>query len=493
MPSNEPEKEADLAASESDNLLEEVPQNEGGDIPIESDATAKEIEKYRQELSDGGSKVEETDHLRIKYQKDITPVSIAEKDRENIESFSAESLKELEKTYEQGFGIFPASDPKENFYEQIWTRDFAHASGNFFETQNPQAVKDSLETIFSHQKENGMLPLRVEKQYMMLKLTPFLRGLAKPAFNLIEKRIKGRGERPVYEGQDFSGAEDTVPAAIIAAGEFFVTSQEGRKFAEENFDKLKLALDFFETKVDPADGLASVKTKNSDWLDSIKRTGKLGGINVLWARSLKMMSFMASQLGKDEDAHEYREKFQKTKAGIMEKLYDKEGAYFRAEEGTNRIEATASIFGSLYLLGPKECARVQATLKSRLKTPSGLKNFDPPYPRKQVLTPHKLIGLSGYQNEFVWPWVTCQNIQAKIKIAQEHQDSVVRDRFKKEAVEDLLDMTKLFKDAGGAYEIFEPDSRKPAIKRFYKPPKNIMGNLAAYEGAHLQMKELGWI
>ena len=81
----------------------------------------------------------------------------------------------------------------------------------------------------------------------------------------------------------------------------------------------------------------------------------------------------------------------------------------------------------------------------------------------------------------------------KIKIALEHPDETIKEQYKKEAVEDLLDMAKLFKDARGAYEIFQPDTRKPAITKWYKPPQNLMGNLAAYEGAYLQLKELGWI
>lgn len=431
--------------------------------------------------------------LRFRRTGDRAPVPLAKREKELIESTASEGARRLEDNYEPGFGVFPSANPEENFYEQLWTRDFAHAAGNYFATQRPKALKDSLETVFSHQRKDGMLPLRTEKQYMLLKLIPGLRNFAEPVFNLIEKGIRGRRERPVYEGQDFSSAEDTVPAAVIAAGEFFIASPEGRKFVEENFDKIKKAAEFFETKVDPKDGLASTKKMNADWADSINRGGKLGGINVWWARSLKLMSFMSSQLGRKEDAALYRRKFQNTKRSVVEKLYDKDGAYFRAEEGKDRVDAAASVFGSLYLLDPKECVRVQETFKKRMKTNSGLKNFDPPYPSEQIMWPHKLIGHEGYHNKDIWPWVTCQNIQVKIKIALEHPDAAVRNQYKTEAVEDLLDMAKLFRDAGGAYEIFEPDTRKPAVKRWCKPPQNLMGNLAAYEGAYLQLKELGWI
>lgn len=424
---------------------------------------------------------------------DYSPVVLDETTRVTIDKAALEGKIKLEKNYQSGFGIFPAGAPEENFYEQVWTRDCSQATLNHYAIKEPQAAKDSLETIFKHQRNDGALPFRIERQYMLLKVTPGLRSLAKPMFNLIERVIKGREERPVYEGQDFSSAEDTVPLTIMAAGEFALASPEGKKFAEENFDKLVKAINFFRTKVDSEDGLAVLKNKNADWEDSIIRGGKLGGINVLWARSLRLMGALATQLGKRQEAVAYREEFQKVKDSIMQKLYNQKEGYFMAEEGTDRLDTTASISGCLYLLNPAESVRVQESFKKRVKTPSGLKNFDPPYPPSQILWPHRVIGHQGYHNEKIWPWVTCQNIHVKIKIALDHPDASTRNQYKNEAVNDLADMAKLFNEAGGAYEIFEPKNRKPAIGRLYKPPKNLMGNLAAYEGAHRKMKELGWI
>ena len=98
-----------------------------------------------------------------------------------------------------------------------------------------------------------------------------------------------------------------------------------------------------------------------------------------------------------------------------------------------------------------------------------------------------------YHNKFVWPWVTLQNIQVKVKIATEHKDESVREAYRREAVDDLVKMAKLFREAGGAYEIFEPDESKAAGMRFYKPPQYFMGTMATYQSAYAQLKELGWI
>ena len=437
--------------------------------------------------------MEENETVQLPGLADRTPVPLSTEDRELIEQEARAGVAKLEHNYIPGFGVFPSGDPEDNFYNQVWTRDFSHAGGTYFATHNPAAFVDSLRTILSYQRTDGSLPLRVEREYLLLKVVPGLRILAKPLFELIEHLLKGRTERPVYEGESFSSAEDTVPITIAAIGELVSGSETGRAFVAEHFEQLRKAITYFEAKIDPIDSLASCRPQNTDWADSINRGGKLGGVNIAWARALSVMSVMAHHLGHLREAEKYQEAFGRVQRSVMEKLYNKEKSFFRAEEGKERIDTVASIFGALFLLSPAECVQMQETFKLRILTKSGLKNFDPPYPRAQILWPHRLIGHEGYHNRYVWPWVTCQNIQVKIKIALQHPDSLVRQQYKREAVEDLCDNAKLFDTAGGAYEIFHPDTRQPVLTRWYTPPKNLMANLATYENVYDQLKKLGWL
>ncbi len=98
---------------------------------------------------------------------DRSPVALSAGDKELIESQANEYEAKLKDNYEPGFGIFPAKCPDENYCHQMWTRDFAQAGADYFATRNPEAFKDSLRVVFSHQHEKGMLPLRVEKEYMI--------------------------------------------------------------------------------------------------------------------------------------------------------------------------------------------------------------------------------------------------------------------------------------------------------------------------------------
>jgi GH15 family glucan-1,4-alpha-glucosidase len=206
------------------------------------------------------------------------------------------------------------------------------------------------------------------------------------------------------------------------------------------------------------------------------------------------MEFMSRQIGKTEEADIYKEMASKVNKSIREKLYDKETGCIKSAVDDDRIDTTASIYAGLYLLTPTEAEKMQQTFKEKVLTPSGfLMNHDRPYPSTQKQLPHKLIGHTGYHDKYAWPWVMCQNIQVKIRIALQHPDESVKEKYKKEAIEDLVVAAENFKENKGAYEILNPDTGKPASSRTYKPPKDFMASWASYLGAHNQAVKLGWI
>src|SRR3989344_406707 len=345
----------------------------------------------------------------------------------HLDALAARYAALLAKHYERGFGISPAAEPHENFYRQGWARDFSHAAAHYFIYSDPQAVEDSLSTIFRHQRADGSLPFRVEKEYLLLKLTPGLQCLARPFFRLMEERLRGKAERPVYRGEDFSSAEDTIPAVLLVAEMYRASGERGATFVAAHKDACTRARGYFAKKCGP-DGLVSVAAGNVDWADSITRGGKLGLLNVLWVRTLEADS---AQDGRRDFAH--------AKRALMDMLYDQKGAFFRTAAGEDRADTAATILGALFFLDANECVRVEETLKAKMARPSGLGNFDPPYPSHSVRLSFRLIGHGEYHNAYVWPWVSLQNIHVKIKIAQTHPEEAVREQYKKEAVDDLND------------------------------------------------------
>jgi len=480
--------------------IESVPKEQGSPLSRASDFP--EALAIKEAIGDAALKVEPGEATKL--EPDLTEpkvrnsVQVSSADKALVTETATAIETKIDKHYEPGFGVSP-SESGGNFDHQLWARDFSHAAGTHFAATHPEAAKDSLSTILRNQREDGALPYKTEQLYGMLQIIPGAgKFLAKNLFDLFEGKIKKRKERPVYEGQDLNGAEDTVPAVILATGDFFLASEMGREFVAENFDQLKKAMEFFRKKIDPEDSLVNVARYGPDWTESIKRKGKLGTINVWWARSLRVMQKMAKELGRTEDAEAFGAEYEKVKGNVMDKIYDKKEGYFRAKAGEDRLDTGACVFGAMYLLSPEEAVRVEENLSKRVKHSSGLVNFDPPYGNNEIQAIPRLAGNGGYHNEYVWPWLTCENIQVKIKIALKHPDEAVRERYKKEAVEDLINISKLFQEMGGAYETVKPDEPEPAVAKrlgltVFTPAKNFMGSMAAYQSANRRLTELGWI
>jgi len=406
-------------------------------------------------------------------------------------SESAESFdKCIHSHYIPGFGLMPAGERNENFYAQIWARDAAHAAASYCSEAYPDAVKDSLETIFRHQLSNGALPYRVEKEFGLVRLIPGLWRLASPLFRLIEG--KKRLERPLYEGESSNGGEDTVPAVILAAGTYLRTSH-GNKYAREYFRHLIDAVHFFETKVDPSDGLAVMTRFSPDWAESIQRKGKLGYVNIIWVESLYVMNQIALEIGEDALATEYASKYERSKRSLLEKIYNSKEHYFRAKVGEDRIDTPASLLGALFFLDTDEAVAVEKTLRQKVRGPIGYHNFEPKYQTKEISLVTRFFGVKSYHNDFVWPWVSCQAIRLMIWIAERHQSAEVRDEYKAKALESLIQTAELFRDLGGAYETVHYSEKVKAQSLFYYPPRNFLASLAGFMGAFKKMQSLGWM
>jgi hypothetical protein len=369
----------------------------------------------------------------------------------------------------------PSGNPKDNFYGQLWARDFAHAASNYFAEHNPQAVIDSLETLLRHQRPDGALPYRVEREYAALRVVlpfPGVWRVTRFLFDVFEKSMRGRVEIPAYEGE-FNGAEDTVPAVLLAVGALCMKSDRGREFVAKHFSSLEQALVYFKKKTDPSDGLAVVTHSNPDWAETIQRKGKLGFVNILYTESIKRMADITDAVGRD--SRSYRSEYELLKKNVLSTLYDASGAYFRTQAGDTRLDTVASVLGARFLLEAEEALRVIHTLDARCMRSSGLVNFDPPYPLAQVLWIPRLFGNAGYHNAFVWPWVTCEYVRTLANIAKGTSNTEEREVLIQKAEGVLNGLAELFRENCAA-EVFIADKRIPARSFFYNPPKNFLGS-----------------
>ena len=102
----------------------------------------------------------------VRLPKNEKEAEISGEEKELISDTARQGRDILKRHFMPELGVIPSENPEENFYNQLWARDAAHFVGNV--PEDFVAAWTSLANIFKHQKENGMLPFRVEKEYMMV-------------------------------------------------------------------------------------------------------------------------------------------------------------------------------------------------------------------------------------------------------------------------------------------------------------------------------------
>ena len=393
-----------------------------------------------------------------------------------------QALTKARDAYGRGFGFYTSSDPNSQFGQEIWTRDVAVAIASMART-NPAACIESLASLIGHIKSDGSIPLRIEwvrHWANYVQPFPWLRShgldfMSRKTGYAVFERIHGA-----------LPARDTVPSLIIACAQLYKTSRVGRDFVALHWEKLDAAMER-ETGFTDADGLL-IGGKLQDWADSIARSGKLATVNGIYVRALQEMAFMTAGLGKDNRALAYTERYEQVHTSYMRVFWREHEGYIRAAVGDNTIDAMANVYACLYHVGPVQAVRIQEKLQ-KLVAPNGLlRNFDTPYPRSMIAARYRLAGIGNYHNTTTWPWVTTENILAKLRIARLHPDPAIRQQFFLQSEADFVTISSNHMKNGDFYEVVDPETGAPmSFRRFglltYRSSVGFMESIATYIAA----------
>lgn len=256
---------------------------------------------------------------------------------------------------------------------------------------------------------------------------------------------------------------DDIPMVILASYELFPLLSQDENLMKIRWEQMVKAIEkeiTFEKN-----GLVS-GVKFQDWVDSIHRKGKLSNINILFYQALRGMARMAEHLGKQEEQKYYLSKAKELKEKIMQAFWHEDG-FIKAGSQDSRFDTFSNILGTLYLVTPEQAVQIQNNIiKKNMIQNSLLKNFDRPYPQDVISKIVKLGKMEDYHNHYSWPWVTCMNIIAKLKIVSEHSDEKIRQCFKSEALEDFINISQLFNEDKGVYEIVDEETDLPIQRKY---------------------------
>jgi len=301
---------------------------------------------------------------------------------EKAYEIAAESLRQCY----SDFGILAGK----RHFDDYWARDCFFGCLGALKLKDYYIVKKSFELFLKYQKDDGQLPMRI--------------GQYDVNFKFIGIRI--RAEILPRYGDDKNNSKTTDPNSlfIISLHEYLKKTQD-YPFFEENYKKIKAAIDWNFSQDSDNDLLIEEKPY-ANWMDSIKKQGKVLYTNICHWKAVESFSKMAHK----EDAEKYSIMSGKIKDRINELFWN--GNYFVDWVKENVKYDYFSSDGNLLAVYFGFVTRMQ-----KKKILAGLNKFKensilietsyPFYSKKFVSLRLKLVGMGDYHNGLYWLWLSC--------------------------------------------------------------------------------------
>tara|TARA_A100001015_G_scaffold321124_1_gene450257 strand:- start:1759 stop:2985 length:1227 start_codon:yes stop_codon:yes gene_type:complete len=327
-------------------------------------------------------------------------------------------------------------------FSDLWVRDACYAGIGALSCEFNNEVKRSIETMSTHCKDNGQIPLRVGSKYFFLKYL----GLSK------------KNKDPMYFEDKYSGSVpmDSNSLFIILLHEY-VKKTKDIAFLEHHFFIALKAINWLILHTNKKDLLT--EGNYSGWADSLKKKGMVLYTNVLYLKSLQSMFELSNLLDQEHLSH----RFQKRYLSSLDKFnacFWKETHYIDTIPTKERgIFSTDGNLLAIYfdIATPSQINQIFSTISSlNMDTDFCIETNSPKYPMNMIYAPFYLIRLHDYHNGLRWLWLEALYIICKEKCGFQH-----------EARRRLFELSKKIVEFNGIYEVYEKNG--PPVKRlFYK-------------------------
>ena len=286
-----------------------------------------------------------------------------------------------------------------NQYGSVWTRDFCFASGGLLASGERQPVEDTLEQIAAHQRPDGLYP-RLLDSYS--PITRFIRaGLG--------SRIPLRAPlRPNFISDHLVLAYDSNALVVDAACR---AARGNRAFGERLLPSMERALAWCRARML---GGFIFQPPFSDWKDTIAaRRGAVFFTQLQYWKALGSLAELCDALGKGAAAQARREEAARFDDKVQSAFWDESGGFLRDTLELPLLSTDGNLAAVAWGFVPREKAlRILAAIESKkLWTPWGPRAGERyPYGEKGWFA--RLALVHGYQDDFVWLWISALALRA---------------------------------------------------------------------------------
>lgn len=324
-----------------------------------------------------------------------------------------------------------------NQFGSLWTRDFCFASKGLELIGRADVVDHHVWTLIkSAHPESGLIPRILESGSSALRVTAHcLFGWSR--LPKLLPRLKDP-LRPEYLGEHKTPAMDSNSLSLIVAHRSW--QRLSQKQREEMIPHIQRALGFLEKSIQEPGWIE--QSPFSDWQDSVSRAGFSFYVNILAVQALKLWA----QEGLIKDAL-WKKIWDHIKPTF---LHPKKGIFL---SGTTSVLQT-SLEGNLFalefdLLNESEKAELWKHLRSSsvwIQDEIPGIPVEPSYDQRQISWTTKNVGLRGYHDRLLWPWLS----SSAAKICFQMGDAA-------EGKKILRKLTPIILNEGHVPEVLDPD------------------------------------
>jgi glycogen debranching enzyme len=340
-------------------------------------------------------------------------------------------------------------------FDDYWARDGFFASLGATAIGDYKISKKELLLFLSKQKEDGQLPLRIGSKLMIAKL--FRIGASREDKT---KSVRYTIDRAYPNGMSKIPVDQN--SLFLVATEYYIRKSRDRKFAKENYEKIKNIIDW-NFKQDSDSDLLIEEGYYSNWLDGIKKSGKAIYTESCHYYACKSFAQIAKGLRKWKDYKKYSHFAEEIKQRINSLMWN--GSYYTdwiSSDGRRHeyFSTDGNILAIVFGIADNEKAGSIIGKLSELGLENGVP-YRTNYPKYKWYEIDPLLlyiaGIPDYHNGMSWLWIGCAGILAKA-IAGKKKNAV----FLAEKVSEII------MKYGGTYEVYEKKSESPVRRIFYR-------------------------
>ena len=336
-----------------------------------------------------------------------------------------------------GFGVCAGKV----YYRDIWTRDAFFSCMGLLSIHKYDHVRQTLKTIREYQRDDGLVPLRVGNEWYSIR---FLFGIDIP------------GRKAVYVC-DKAGSEptDSCPQLIVLTDLLYQNTHD-RNDTQSMLASCEKAYSYMMKQASTTnDGLLHGRYFDT-WHDTYSIHGPALFSNVFWVQSHLSMSRIRQSVGDSHGARQCLEMYRKTRTALLRSYWN--GTYLQIYPHIGNFEMAGNALAVLFGVVSRDKAAsifsyydkhtpVSSTTGSVTSTTVTI----PRMPDKYVFWPMRWIGMAGYHNEHLWPWVHCLAVAAASRCG-------IQSAGLQQGYERILRTTVRY---GRCYERLDPDTMRP--------------------------------